>query len=70
MMTGTRVTCEDLETGESESRVIQDDYILVTDGAIALDSVQVYSNGTVVLTVKRKLVLRGYQGQHDFNTNK
>lgn len=52
-MSGTRVTCRDLETGEEETAEIKDDYIIVTDGRCYLDGVQVYANGTVVLTIKR-----------------
>ena len=52
-MSGTRVTCEDLATGESESKVIRDDWVLITDGVYALDGLQQYGNGTVVLTLKR-----------------
>lgn len=53
-MSGTRVTCEDIETGESESAVIRDDYIIVTDGTCEITSMQVYGNGTVQLTIKRQ----------------
>ena len=53
MSAGTRVTCEDIETGESESAVIHDDYIIVTDGACEISSMQVYSSGTVQVTIKR-----------------
>ena len=55
MDTGTRVTCEDLATGETESRVIQDDYVVVCDGRRYLDGMQVYrKSGTVVITLKLK----------------
>lgn len=52
-MSGTRVTCEDITTGESESVIIQDNYILVTDGLCELTYEQHHANGTVVLTIKR-----------------
>jgi hypothetical protein len=50
---GTRVTVVDLLTGDTESRVIQDDYNIVCDGAAYVAHVQVHSNGTHVITVKR-----------------
>ena len=52
-MSGTKVTSEDLATGEHESKVIEDDWMLVTDGDVYLHGVQRYANGTTVLTVKR-----------------
>lgn len=56
-MSGTRVTCEDVETGESESKVITDDWKVITDGAYYLDGVQSYpKSGTVVLTLKRRVI--------------
>lgn len=59
MAEGTRITCTDVATGESESAVIRDDYLLVTDGRVYLDSRQTYANGTTVLTIKRKVDPRG-----------
>ena len=53
-MAGTRVTCTDVETGQSDSAVIENDFLLVTDGSVYLDGVQRYANGTTVLTVKRR----------------
>lgn len=48
-----RVTVEDLETGESESAVIEDDYILTCAGSCYLHHTNVFAeNGTHVLTVK------------------
>ena len=52
MASGTRVTCEDIETGETESRVIRDDYALIVDGAMELAHLQVYRNGTVQIVLK------------------
>jgi hypothetical protein len=49
----TKVTCLDVEKGDTESRVIENDWILITDGDCELTNTQVYANGTVVLTVKR-----------------
>lgn len=50
---GTKVTAVDLKTGEEESTVIKDNYVLTTDGDCYLDGYQAYKNGTVVLTIKR-----------------
>ena len=49
----TRVTCEDLDTGETESVVIEDDYVLVTDGSVHLTYQSVFVNGTATLTLKK-----------------
>lgn len=51
-MSGTRVTCEDIATGEFESRTIENDYVLVTDGTCYEASIQAYRNGTHVITIK------------------
>lgn len=54
-MSGTRVTCEDIETGETESQVIENNYVVITDGRAFVDGVQHYpGTGTTVLTIKRK----------------
>lgn len=52
---GTRVTCED-EDGHQETVVIEDDWLLITDGAYELVHVNKFSNGTAVITVKRTRV--------------
>lgn len=50
---GIKVTVEDLETGETESAVIWDDYLLITAGSCHRTSVQSYpKSGTHVVTVK------------------
>lgn len=53
-MTGKpiRVTVEDLETGETESREMRDDYVLITAGRHYVASINKYPTGTVVLTIK------------------
>lgn len=51
-MSGIRVTVEDLETGETASREVDDDYVLVTAGRHYLDGIVRHANGTTVLTVK------------------
>lgn len=53
MTKGIRVTVEDLETGKIESRVVWNDYFILTAGNCYLDGVQAYANGTHVLTLKR-----------------
>ena len=55
---GTRVTCEDLETGESDSAVVRNNWMVVTDGDCEVTSEQHYGNGTSVLTIKRPLAVR------------
>lgn len=49
-----RVTVEDLATGEKESADILDDYILICAGSYYQDGIQVYANGTHVITVKKE----------------
>lgn len=53
-MKGVRITVEDLETGETESTVLDDDnYVLITAGACRRTSVQAYpKSGTHVITIK------------------
>jgi len=54
-MPGTRVTCEDVETGESESVVIEDNHVVVVDGNQYVDGVQRYpGTGTTVITIRTK----------------
>ncbi len=56
---GTYVTALDPETGQHDEKFICDDYVLITDGRVYLDSRQVHDNGTVVLTVKRRSAKEG-----------
>ena len=53
-MTGTRITCTDLDTGEQESSDIRDDYAVICDGSAYVDSVAVHANGTHIITVKKE----------------
>lgn len=54
-MSGTRVTAEDIETGESESRIITDDFIIICDGSSYVDGIAAYpSTGTQVITIKKR----------------
>lgn len=48
-----RVTTEDLETGDTESVEIEDDWVLTVAGSHYLHHVAKHGNGTVVLTIKR-----------------
>jgi hypothetical protein len=48
-----QVTVTDLDTGDSETKVISDDYIVTTAGNRYVASVMAYKNGTHVITVKR-----------------
>ncbi len=47
-----KVTAEDLGTGDSESGIITDDYVLTCAGSCYMTHVQAYANGTHVITVK------------------
>lgn len=52
-MSGIRVTVTDLDTGDSESTEIENDYVLICDGTAHLCHTQVTTKGgTHVLTVK------------------
>jgi hypothetical protein len=53
-VSGTRVTCEDIATGESESKTIENDWMVITDGRYYLDGIVTHANGTVQLTLKMK----------------
>lgn len=47
-----QVTVTDLDTGDSSTEVITDDYVLTCAGSAYVDHVQAYANGTHVITVK------------------
>jgi hypothetical protein len=50
---GIRVTVTDLETGDSESKDIWDDYVIIAAGSCEVTNIQTYpTKGTHVLTVK------------------
>lgn len=51
--TGTEVTCRDLSTQESESTVLIDDHVVITDGRAYVSSIVAHANGTQVFTVKK-----------------
>lgn len=60
MAEGTRVTCEDLATGQTDSRDIKDNYVVTTDGRCYVDGIQHYpGTGTTVLTIKMRPVSNG-----------
>jgi hypothetical protein len=48
---GIRVTVTDLDTGESDSKVIWDDYVLICAGSCYRHAVQAYG-ATHVVTIK------------------
>lgn len=48
-----RVTTKDLESGEEESREIENDWVLTTAGRYYLDGVTSHANGTVILVIKQ-----------------
>ena len=48
-----RITVEDTETGETSSRVIEDDYCVICAGRKYVDSTNFYPKaGTTVITIK------------------
>ena len=49
---GIRVTVEDLETGDTDSAVIWNNYVLITAGSCEQTYRQISANGTHVLTIK------------------
>ena len=49
---GIRVEVTDLDSGDTETQVISDDYVITCAGSCYVDGVQTYANGTHVLTVK------------------
>jgi hypothetical protein len=49
---GTKVTAQDVATGDNESVVIVNDYVCTTDGTCHVAHVQAFANGTHVLTIK------------------
>jgi hypothetical protein len=52
-MSDVRVTVEDLESGETDIKTIPfGDYIIVTSNPCHVHGVQVYANGTHVVTIK------------------
>jgi hypothetical protein len=53
-LSGTEVTCKDIETGESETQIIEDNYVVITDGRCFISHIQSYpGSGTTVLTIKK-----------------
>lgn len=54
---GIQVTVTDLDTGETSTETIWDDYVTVCAGSCYLAGVQAYANGTHVLTVKGRKTL-------------
>lgn len=48
-----KVTATDLETGHTDEVVISNDYVITTAGDRYVSNVQMYVNGTHVITIKR-----------------
>lgn len=48
----TRITVEDMDTGEKEVIEIKDDYVLIRTGECYLAHTNIYSTGTHILTIK------------------
>lgn len=49
----TRVTAEDTETGETETHLIEDNWVLIRDGRAYVAAVQTWpTTGTTQLTIK------------------
>ena len=54
-MTGTRVTSTDPDTGDTETVVIENDYVVICDGNKYVDGVTTYPRaGTTVITIKTR----------------
>jgi hypothetical protein len=52
-MSGIRVTVTDLDSGESESQEIEDNYLIITAGRCYVAHEQRYpGKGTTILTIK------------------
>ncbi len=47
------VTVRDTETGESQTRTIENDYVVICAGDRYLAGVVAHGNGTAVVTIKR-----------------
>lgn len=52
MTAQVKVTAQDLESGESESVEISNNYVLTTAGTAYVASTVAHANGTHVITVK------------------
>lgn len=50
---GIQVTVTDLENGDTETKVITNDYVITTAGDYYVAHRQAYANGTHVITIKR-----------------
>ena len=49
------MTCTDIDTGDTETTVIEDDYVIVCDGNKYIDGYTVNARpGTVVATIKTR----------------
>lgn len=48
-MPGTKVISTDVETGDTESVIIVDDYVIVTDGTCYVSSVEHHPHSTIIV---------------------
>ena len=54
-MPGTRVTCTDIDTGDTETRVIENDCFVICDGDKYVDGFTGNTrSGTFVVTIKTR----------------
>ncbi len=49
---GTEVTARDVANGDSDTVVLHNDYVCITDGSCRVAHVQAFANGTHILTIK------------------
>jgi hypothetical protein len=50
----TEIFYEDTVTGAGDAFTIENDFMIIVDGDTYVDGYQTYSNGTVVLTIKKR----------------
>lgn len=48
-----KVTVEDLDTGDTETRVLENDWMVIVGDPWEIASLNAYGNGTTQLTIKR-----------------
>lgn len=51
---GTKVISIDVQSGDTETVVIEDDFVVITDGNLAVTTIGTHANGTAQVTLKRK----------------
>lgn len=53
-MSGTRVTATDVDSGYSETAVIENDYVVICDGTAHITSITRHGNGTTIVRIKNR----------------